>query len=137
MKISLKELDESMAAINRLSEEKPKDSKLAYRLGRVVADCQKEFQHLSKVQTDLLEQYYEQSEANPEQMMIKDRAKLREYREQRDALMDLQTGEIWGEPWQRADLDGHLNLAIKDYAALGWLIEDDEVDGQLAKAAGL
>lgn len=125
-----------MNAINRLSEEKPKDSKIAYKLGRIVADCQAEFAHLSKVQTDLLERYYEQSEANPEQMVIKDRTKLREYREQRDALMDLQTGEIWGDPWERADLDGHLTLAIKDYAALGWLIQDKEVDGERARAAG-
>ena len=127
-----------MAAINRLSEEKPKDSKLAYKLGRIVHDCQNEFKFLSNIQTDLLERYYEQSETNPDQLTIKDRTKLREYREKRDELMNMQTGDIWGDPWQRADLDGHLLLSIKEYAALRWLIQDDEAEAEMvtAKAAG-
>jgi hypothetical protein len=128
-----------MAAINRLSDEKPKDSKLGYKLGRIVADCQAEFKYLSTAQTDLLEKYYEQSEANPDQMVIKDRSKLKEYRLKREEILDLQTGEIWGDPWQRADLDGQILLSIKEYAALGWLIKDNEADAEVtskAKASG-
>jgi hypothetical protein len=123
LKLTLNDLNNSIAAINALADAKPKSAKVAYKLGRIVKSARDEAQLLADSQTKLLEEHGNPVADQPGQWQIDPDTRT----EFNTAWSDLLTAEttVWGDPFPLSEIEGQLDLTVDQYSRLWWLFVDD------------
>lgn len=123
IKLTLKQVHESTAAMTSLGAQKPRTAKLAYKLSRIVDSMRSESERLVKTQATLLQEYGTLIDPETGQWAIATE-RNEEFNEQWQGVLE-QEVEVWGDPIKIDSLDGELSLSVDDYSRLGWLFSDD------------
>lgn len=126
MRITLRELSDGFAALERLTQTKF-PVKVSYRLGRVYASAQSEMEILRKQHVELVKKHGAEDAEKPGNFIVPPE-NLDAFRPEFDDLMSEEC-ELWGDPIA-LELLGDAEIEPMILAPLGWLI----VDGASEKA---
>jgi hypothetical protein len=121
MRITLRQLDSGYGALRRIGDEKIKNVKLAYRIGRVLESATSEIKILAKTHEQLQETYWTKTDDG--YIAPADPVKKKDYETAWDDLLTQET-DVWGDPIKLDDLDGEFNVSPTEMAVLLWLFTE-------------
>jgi len=124
MKITLAQLNDSIQLLNRLKDERIKNARVAYRLGKVYRSAQSEFKEFVDAHMALLKDYGTPVNGDEKNWDIP-QANLEEFNRKWNELLSVEV-DVWGSPFNVDEIDGNLELSPAEFAILDWLIVDGD-----------
>ena len=134
MKVALKSLWDSGAALDRFAATEFATAKRGYQVGRIHAAVNGELEPIKKAYLKLLRKYGKEVKEGSEQFYIPNGSEAEElFNAELDALLAVEV-EIWGDPISLDALEAEfkandkdfkkLPLSARDIGALGWLLTE-------------
>lgn len=134
MKIKLKDLWDSGAAIDRFAAIEFATAKRGYQVGRISQAASAELEPIKKAYLKLLRKHGKEVKEGSEQFYIPNGSEAEElFNAELDALLAVEV-EIWGDPISLGELETEfkandkdfkkLPLSARDIGALGWLLTE-------------